>query len=114
MTDRPNPAQQNRQTESFQFSGENPADLKKFQSLFQEIPASLALLKGSQFIFEMANEGYIELIGHRDVLGKPLLEALPELKNQAFPNILSKVFTTGEIFRAQDVEVLLKKTGKIL
>jgi PAS domain S-box-containing protein len=112
MTDRPNPAQQNRQTESFQFSGENPADLKKFQSLFQEIPASLALLKGSQFIFEMANEGYIELIGHRDVLGKPLLEALPELKNQAFPNILSKVFTTGEIFRAQDVEVLLKKNGE--
>lgn len=84
-------------------------EIEKFKALFREIPAGLALLKGPEFIFEMANSDYIELIGNRDLIGKPLLEALPEIKDQPFLEILRSVLRTGETYHAREIELLLHR-----
>jgi PAS domain S-box-containing protein len=83
-------------------------EIEKFEALFREIPAALALLRGSDFIFEKVNDEYLKLVGRQDILGKKLLDVLPELKEQAFPDILRKVFETGETFQAREVEALLQ------
>jgi hypothetical protein len=38
----------------------------------------MCFLRGPEFVVDMANAAYHQLIGHRDILGKPLREALPE------------------------------------
>ncbi len=84
------------------------SEIEKFETLFQEIPAALALLKGPTFVFEAANEEFYQLVGRTDLLGKTLLEAIPELEGQPFPAILDQVFSTGETFRAREVQALLR------
>jgi PAS domain S-box-containing protein len=84
-----------------------------FETLFEEIPAALAVLRGPEFIFEAANEDYFNLIGRNDILGKTLLEALPELADQPFPAILRDVMQTGKTFQAREIEAWLLLEGKL-
>jgi PAS domain S-box-containing protein len=71
------------------------------RNLFNQSPGFVAVLVGPTFIFEMANEAYYQLVGHRDIIGKPLWEALPEVAGQGFETILSRVYTTGEPWSAR-------------
>jgi signal transduction histidine kinase len=66
------------------------------KSLIEEAPVATCLLVGRDMIIEMANEPMLTIWGKGPtVLGKPLAEALPELKGQPFLGILDNVFTTG-------------------
>src|SRR4029079_1457695 len=49
-------------------------------------------------------------IGHRDVLGKPLLEALPEIEGQGFKELLDRVRETGEPWVGRETAVELQRT----
>jgi len=51
---------------------------QRLADLFQQAPAFFAVLGGPEFVFEMLNEPYQDLIGHRSVVGKSLSEAVPE------------------------------------
>ena len=64
--------------------------------LFMQAPAGIAVLAGPDHVFDLVNPAYGAFIGHRDVIGKPLLEGLPELRGQAFPALLDRVYSTGE------------------
>ncbi len=64
--------------------------------LFMLAPAGIAVLTGPDHVFDLVNPAYGAFIGHRDVIGKPLLEGLPELRGQAFPALLDRVYSTGE------------------
>ncbi len=78
--------------------------------LFQQVPAFLAVLRGPQFIFEMANPQYLELIGGRSVIGLPIREALPEVVDQSILELLDRVYQSGERFSASDFRVQLART----
>jgi PAS domain S-box-containing protein len=82
--------------------------LQTLETIFRDIPAALAVLKGPEFIFEMANEDYCRLVGRDNIVGKSLEEALPEIVDQPFPAILTKVLETGETFQAREVEAFLQ------
>jgi PAS domain S-box-containing protein len=47
------------------------------------VPARAA---GPKFIFEFANEAYYGLVGHRDLIGRPAFEAMPEAAEGATRN----------------------------
>jgi PAS domain S-box-containing protein len=83
------------------------SEFVKMEALLQEIPAALALLSGPEFVFEMANKEYFKLVGRSNLIGKTLIEALPEMADQVFPQILQKVYETGETFQARDVKAFL-------
>ncbi len=68
----------------------------KVRNLFMEAPAIICVLRGPQHVFELANEVYLTLIGKRDVLGKTVLEVMPELKGQGYIELLDNVYATGE------------------
>ena len=84
------------------------SERQKFETLFQSAPAAMAILKGPSFIFERANKEYLKAVQNRDVIGKALLEVLPEfLDHPEFLNSLYNVYQTGETFSAKDMKSIL-------
>jgi PAS domain S-box-containing protein len=65
----------------------------------------VALFHGPDFIIQMANPLYRTLAGDRDILGKPLLEALPEVRGQSFVALLDRVMRTGEPYIGREVPI---------
>jgi len=84
------------------------AQWKRLRRLFEQAPGFIAALEGPDHVFVMANEAYRKLVGHREVLGLPVREALPEVVEQGFVSLLDRVFTTGEPFLGRGVSVLLQ------
>ncbi|WP_432382166.1 PAS domain-containing sensor histidine kinase [Duganella sp. P38] len=82
------------------------------QQLFADAPGFMALLRGPQHVFELANHSYRELIGGRDPLRQRLRDALPEIVDQGFPELLDRVYHTGEPFFGRRVPVTLQRGGQ--
>jgi PAS domain S-box-containing protein len=77
--------------------------------IFEKAPAFVATLRGADHVFEITNPAYLQLIGHRDVIGKPVREALPEVEGQGFFELLDNVFQTGQAFTGREVAVDLQR-----
>jgi signal transduction histidine kinase len=71
---------------------------RKLLQIFEHAPVGIAVLRGPAHVYEVANDAYMELIAHRQVLGRTIREALPELEGQAIVELLEKVYRTGEPF----------------
>ncbi|PVH28023.1 PAS domain-containing sensor histidine kinase [Pararhodobacter oceanensis] len=67
-----------------------------FQSAFDQAPSFMAIVNGPEHVFQVVNQAYSDLTGHRDILGKSVSEALPEIAGQGFLNLLDQVYTSGE------------------
>jgi PAS domain S-box-containing protein len=78
--------------------------------MFRQAPAFMCVLRGPDHVFEMTNLQYQELIGNRDVVGKPVREAIPEAVEQGFVTILDAVYQTGEPFVANSLPLNLART----
>lgn len=78
--------------------------------LLEEIPASIALLSGKDFVFELVNTAYQNLVPGRTLIGRPFLEALPELTGSELEKSLKKVFLEGVSLSFSDDLVPLSNT----
>jgi PAS domain-containing protein len=68
----------------------------QFAQLFEQAPVFMATLLGPEHRFELVNPAYLKLVGHRDVAGKPVAEALPEVVEQGYVALLDQVYRSGE------------------
>ena len=85
-------------------------------TLFEESPVGIASISSDeQLIFLSANNFYGQLVGRdtKEIIGKPLLEALPELKGQGFDKLLHDVIATKKPYIAKEVPVDILKSGKL-
>jgi signal transduction histidine kinase len=78
--------------------------------LFQQAPGFACVLRSPQHICEFANNAYLRLVGNREIVGKSVREALPEIEEQGFLELLDQVFATGNPFFAQDVPISLRSS----
>lgn len=85
------------------------AEREQLRSLFEQAPGFMAFLEGREFVFSLANAAYVRLIGGRDLLGKPLASALPEVVEQGFVQLLTEVYTSGQPFVGIDTRLLLQR-----
>jgi two-component system, chemotaxis family, CheB/CheR fusion protein len=77
-----------------------------------ESPAIFAILKGPDHVFEFANLQHLQYTGNRDIIGKKLLDAIPELEGQEFPKIIEQVYQTGESYIGTEMPAsLLQQDG---
>ncbi|MFL5346150.1 MAG: CHASE domain-containing protein [Hyalangium sp.] len=63
--------------------------------LFMQVPALIGIMRGPQFILEFANSMYQQVMGSREMVGKPLGEVMPDLS----PEILAMfdtLYRTGQ------------------
>ncbi len=86
------------------------AERARLRQMFEQGPGFMALMSGKDHVFDLVNPAYLQLIGHRDVLGKPVREALPEIAGQGFLEILDRVIETGEAFSGNSLPVTLRRT----
>lgn len=77
--------------------------------MFMQAPGFVAILSGPDHRFQMHNDAYSQLIGHRDIAGKPVRQALPELEGQGFYEFLDSVFATGEPYEGRESAAQLQR-----
>ena len=78
--------------------------------MFMQAPGFVAILSGPAHRFQMHNDAYGQLIGHRDIAGRSVREALPELDGQGFFDLLDSVFATGEPYEGRESPARLQRT----
>ena len=83
-------------------------DRALLRALFQQAPSFMALLRGPQHVFELANEHYLRLVGRGDLLGQTVEAALPEVKAQGFIDLLDQVYRSGVAYEGRQVRVDLQ------
>lgn len=82
---------------------------QRLQRLFEQAPTFMAMTIGPTHIFEMANPGYQRLVGSREIIGKPVREALPEVVEQGFLEMLNRAFRTAEAVLGTGLLVFLQR-----
>jgi PAS domain S-box-containing protein len=85
------------------------AERDRLRDLFRSAPGFMCILRGPDLVFEFTNEAYMQLIGHRDVIGVPVRVALPEIEGQGFFDLIDHVYRTGEPFVGRDMVVNLQR-----
>jgi signal transduction histidine kinase len=88
------------------------AERARIHELFMQAPAAICVLHGPTHVYELANPLYLELIGGRSLVGKPLAEALPEAAPVILP-ILDRVYATGEPFLGSELLVPIARGGVV-
>lgn len=84
---------------------------QRFHDLFLQAPSCMGVLKGHNYVYELANELYLQLIGKQNIIGKTLKEVLPELESQGIFEFLDIVYKTGETFSANEMLVKFDPDG---
>jgi PAS domain S-box-containing protein len=86
---------------------------KRFRNLVMQSPVPKAILKGSNMKIEIANVALLKNIWKKaeiEVQDKNLFDIFPELEQQKYGQLLSKVYKTGEVHA--ESESLLYINGK--
>lgn len=86
------------------------AERERLSGMFEQAPGFMTLLRGPDHVFELVNAAYRQLVSHRDVLGVPIREALPDIAGQGFYELLDRVYATGEPFVGRAVPISLQRT----
>lgn len=88
------------------------AERERLIDIFYQSPSFMAIMREPNHIFERANDRYKQLVGNRELIGKSVLEALPEVESQGFVEILDQVYRTGKEFKASDERILLNSQNE--
>jgi PAS domain S-box-containing protein len=72
-------------------------------NLFMQVPALIGILRGKEGRVELFNATFSKWWGGREIAGKPMREAWPELAGQGYFELIEQVMDTGEIVvRSED------------
>ena len=87
---------------------------KKFRNTVKQAPIGITILRGPDFTVELANEAYLQLVDRTEdqFVGKPLFEALPEVK-ETVEGLLNGVISTSIPFNGYEIKVPINRFGKI-
>ena len=88
-------------------------DHAELAQLFAQTPVPTAVLRGPDLVFEMVNPAYTRVTGDRDLLGRPLLEAIPILEGQGFDTLLRDVMRTGVPYVGREELIRLDRHGHV-
>jgi len=81
-------------------------------SLFMQVPLSVYILRGDELVIEMANAYTCSQWGRgEDIIGKPLLDVLPELGRQGYAALFREVMASGEIRQLYNEPITLNRNG---
>lgn len=83
------------------------AEIQQLKLLFEQAPGFMAVLWGKDHVFTMANAAYEQVVGGRNVVGKTVADALPEVVDQGLTKLLDIVLDTGEAYLGKHMQVQL-------
>lgn len=87
---------------------------KRFRDTVKQAPIGITILRGPEYMVEMANEAYLKIVDREEstFVGRPLFESLPEVR-ESVNTLLSDVLTTGVPFHGYEVPIPLNRYGKL-
>lgn len=85
------------------------SDRERLAHMFENAPGLMAMVRGPELVFELANASYMKLVGQRELIGKTVREALPELENQGIFDLLDKVYQSGQPYIGKAVPMVLQR-----
>ncbi len=90
------------------------AERNRLYALFEQAPVAITIMQGPQYVIELANPAILQLWGRtrEQVLGKPLFEALPEIRQQGLEDLLAGVRTSGRPYVGQELPVAVDRQGR--
>ncbi|WP_197076500.1 PAS domain-containing protein [Luteimonas sp. FCS-9] len=86
------------------------AEAERLGRLFDQAPSFMAMLRGPEHRFELANPGYQRLVGERALIGRTIADALPDAVDQGFKSLLDDVYATGRTFSADGARYVVQAT----
>ncbi len=88
---------------------------RRYYRMLMESPFGFSVMKEKDMVIAIANDLIKEFWGKgNEVEGKTLLQLLPELKDQAFPEIIDHVYTTGIPYHANEILARISHRGKMV
>jgi PAS domain-containing protein len=87
---------------------------QRLERLFMEAPASICMLSGPDFVFELVNPGYKQLLPGRELLGRPFVEAVPELANHSAVEVFRQIYRTGQTHQELGILVPVVRPDGVL
>ncbi len=78
---------------------------KRLKSLFMEAPAAICILSGPDLVYELVNPAYAALFPGRELLGKPILEVLPEIEDNPVYKTFRDVYDTGRTHEEKEMYI---------
>jgi PAS domain S-box-containing protein len=82
-------------------------ELQRLREMFAQSPSFFCLLAGPEHRFVLINPAYRQLIGHRDIVGLTVREAIPVVEGQGFLELLDSVFSSGKPYIGRNVRIVL-------
>ena len=86
----------------------------RLAEVFRQASTFLAVVRGPEHVFQFVNDAYYLLVGHRDLIGKSVADALPEAHEQGFVALLDGVLKTGIPFVGREVPILLARSSGVV
>ena len=80
------------------------AESDQLRSLFAQAPSFMAVLRGPDHRFELANPAYERLTNARPLIGRTVREVFDEEEGKAFFHLLEQVYVQGEPFVGHGLE----------
>jgi PAS domain S-box-containing protein len=82
-------------------------------NLFAQAPIALAVLKGPEYLVEIANERILEIWDKTlvEVLDKPVFQAVSDARDQGYESLLESVYSTGKRVVIEEVPLALTRKG---
>jgi len=87
---------------------------KRFRNTVRQAPVGITILRGPEYVAEMANEAYLKLVDRTEenFVGRPLYDSLPEVK-ETVSELLDGVLRTGIPFNGYEVPVPINRFGEM-
>lgn len=87
---------------------------ENFRNIILHAPVAMGLFLGEDMVIDVINNNFLAL-WDRDasVVGKPVLEILPEMEGQPYFQIMKDVFHSGETHFANEAKVFLNRNGSL-
>lgn len=84
----------------------------QLREVFDQAPALIAILRGPNHVFDLANDAYLKVVaGKRGLIGRSVAEALPEVVEQGFIKLLDSVYSSGQAYVGNEIKINLARHG---
>ncbi|MFN3523711.1 MAG: sensor histidine kinase [Phenylobacterium sp.] len=84
-------------------------ETNRLRDLFMQAPGFLAVLAVPDLSFSFVNKAYLQMVGDRPLIGRTLADALPELADQGFIDLMEQTVRTREPYIGRSMRIMLRR-----
>ena len=79
-------------------------------NILMQSPVAICIFRGKDYTIEFANDFYLQILSKtRDIVGKPVFQSFPELKNQGFDTLLNGIMENGVPYSINEHEIRMMR-----